>query len=536
MDSFKSRALTKWLVRIGVPLSVFLVILFLAVKFAGSIWLNSQRTQLERVLTDATGLTTRIKGTITATLFPAPGVSLGGITMEHDGNTVVAATSFNVNFDLLPLFDHKLIPHHVDIDQLWLQLPADARARPVLALKPANTSATLARDTFGLKIDLPDRIELHNSTIVVRSPTNDELHFVRGLNLAVHPVQNRLSLLPGHVDQPGDEWLLQLYLNFEQAKFDHLVMGPSRFSARFGPHSGKAELNDSNVFDGMANGTLAWQLANGVPEYQANLTLADFNAGKSVLMFRPSSFIQGRLNVSANLASKGSSLDQLLANASGDVKMEGKDLDLVSTNLDELVTQIIKSKQYNLVDAAAYFFIGPFAVSATKSLDYANVAREFSKPGTAPNKVKRIHTSWRLSNGIATAQDVAMQTQRYLLALKGGVNLVNKTFDNVTIGVVNSRGCAIATQKFYGSIASPSMEKTNILLSLTRPMLDALTKSAKGLVDSKCETPFYSGILVSEAKTPAPDSTQKPAAADSESKIPGDTDSKTPPSNTASEK
>jgi hypothetical protein len=117
-----------------------------------------------------------------------------------------------------------------------------------------------------------------------------------------------------------------------------------------------------------------------------------------------------------------------------------------------------------------------------------------------------------LSNGIASAQDVALQTSRYLLALKGRVNLVKQTFDNVEIGVINRRGCAIATQKFYGPIASPSMERTNILLSITRPMLDALTKSAKGLLDKNCTSPFYSGVLVETAPTPAPQPATEPAA------------------------
>lgn len=512
MDNLLPRRRSRRFIRIWVPLALFLLVLFVAVKFAGSIWLNSQRVQLERVLTDATGLKTRIKGTVTATLFPTPGASLGGISMEYNGNTVVAASSFDANFDLLPLFDRQLVLHQVDINGLWLQLPADEHGKPAFAFKPAETSATVAGTPFGVQVQVPDRIELHNSTIVVNSPKNKELHYVKGLNLALYPVRNRLALFSDQARNPGKAWQLQLFLNFDQARFDHLDMGSTQLSARFGPDRGTANLEASSIFDGTAKGTLDWNLGKEMPEYQANLTLTDFDAGKSVLLVRPSSFIQGRLNVSTNLSSKGTTSNQLLANASGTVQMEGTDLDLTSTNIDELVTRVISSQQYNLVDAAAYFFIGPFAVSATKGLDLANAIRELSKPGTTPNKIKRIHTTWQLSNGIASAQDVALQTSRYLLALKGRVNLVKQTFDNVEIGVINRRGCAIATQKFYGPIASPSMERTNILLSITRPMLDALTKSAKGLLDKNCTSPFYSGVLVETAPTPAPQPATEPAA------------------------
>ena len=43
-------------------------------------------------------------------------------------------------------------------------------------------------------------------------------------------------------------------------------------------------------------------------------------------------------------------------------------------------------------------------------------------------------------------------------------------------------------------------------------MLDALTKSAKGLLDKNCTSPFYSGVLVETAPTPAPQPATEPAA------------------------
>lgn len=508
MDSLLLRTRSKQYLLIAIPLIIFLVLLFLTIKFAGSIWLNGHRSQLEQAISDATGLDTRIKGTVTATLFPTPGISLGGVTMEYKGNTVAAATSFNVNFDVLPLLNDKLILHQIEINQLWLQLQSDAKGRPIFAVKPAGTTAN-AKSSFGLELHLPDQIEILNSTIVVRSAAGEELHSIKGMNLVAYPIQNQFSLGSRSIEDLKKDWQLQLYLNFEQAKFDRLVMGRTRLTARFGPGGGTAELTNSSVFDGTANGTLVWKLRENVPEYQAQLALTNYDAGKSVLLFRPTSFIQGRLNLDADLSSKGTTRDQLLAGMSGNVKMEGTDLDLTTTNLDELVTRIITSRQYNLLDAAAYFFLGPLGVSATKGLDLAK-ALQNPEPGAKPSKIKRIHTSWVLSNGIASAQDVALQTPRYLLALKGRINLLKQTFEGVEIGVINQRGCAAVTQKISGPISSPSLEKTNYLLTFTRPMLDALAKSAKGLVDQNCDSPFYSGVLVEPRPATAPQPVAEP--------------------------
>ena len=502
------------LLRIGVLLGILIVVIFLLVKFSASIWLSGQRTQIEQILTRATGLDTRINGSITATLFPTPGISLGGIRMKRNGDSVLAASGFDANFDFLPIFRHKLVPHHVQINELWLQLPADKNGTPLIGMSTGETSAELGGTPFGLQIQIPDRIEIHNSTIVVTSPENKELHFIKGFNLAVFPTRNRLALLSNQPRVSSNTWQLQLFLNFDQARFERLNMGPTRVSARFGPGKGSAKLEEARVFDGIAKGDLDWNIEKNTPEYRTHLTLENIDAGKSVLLFRPVSFVQGQLNLDADLASQGASLSQVLTNASGSLKMDGTNLDLVTTNIDQMVTRIISSQQYNLMDAAAYFFIGPFAVSATKGFDLANVARDLSRLSDTPNKIKRIHTSWQVGNGIASAEDVAMQTQRYLLALKGRVNLAKQSFDNVEIGVINNRGCAIATQKFYGPIASPSMEKTNILFSLTKPMLDALTKSAKGLVDRNCDKPFYTGALIQAVQTKPPEPVTAPDDAD----------------------
>lgn len=39
------------------------------------------------------------------------------------------------------------------------------------------------------------------------------------------------------------------------------------------------------------------------------------------------------------------------------------------------------------------------------------------------------------------AQDVAMATKQNRVALKGGLDFVNERFDNVTIALIDARGC-----------------------------------------------------------------------------------------------
>ncbi len=486
---------------IAIFAAAVLAALLLLVKFGASLWLNSQRGELEQVLARATGFTVRIKGPVTATLFPTPGLALGNIEVTRDGRSVLTAREFQSSFEVLPLLAGKYIPHGISIHGLNLRLQADAQGVPLVPAVEAETAAsTGGTKARPVRYELPDRIDLHDSNVLVVSPDGKELYAVKRLNLVARPLRNKAALLQG---KEGD-WLLALNVKFEQTRIGELTIGPSQLTVQYGPKKLDANIDKAEVFNGSASGTVSWSDTGPAHNVSTKLTIRDFDASQLLVSFGQDSFIKGRLNLEANLFSTAERLDQLPRHARGTVKLAGEDLDLVTVNLDDLVTRIIKSQQYNLVDAAAYFFLGPLGPQVTKGLDIADVFKEMGKSGTTPNRIVRLSSSWNLAKGIATARDVALETARYRLALKGSVNLLKTEFQNVRIAVVDGRGCAIATQRLDGPIASPRIEKMNILLTLTQPMLDALSKSAKTLVTGNCD-PFYTGdLLPKPVAAPAP--------------------------------
>lgn len=482
-----------------IVVGILLISFALLIRFGASIWLNRHLPQLELALTQATGLTTRIKGTASATLFPTPGFALGNIEMEHTGNLLLTAGEFRANFDLLPLLDGRLVTHEIDVDKLALRLTMDDGGRPVLPVLPPVSSQP---KTKGLRPSVPDIVELHDSDLRVLSTDGKELYRLQRFNMALHPV--RVQPLTGNAS-PQQE--VAIYLNFQQARIQQLIIGPSQLKAQYRPGGLITDITDAAVFGGKADGTVSWISTDTEPRINAKLSINNFDAEQSVTLFRPDPLVKGKLNLQADLSSSGSTNDELIRHLSGSVRLTGNDLELISTNLDELVTRVINSQQYNLVDAAAYFFVGPFAASATKSRDVANVAEELKKPPTTPTKIVKLVSSWKLDKGGATAQDVALQTTRYRLALQGRVNLIKKEFDKIRIAVINNKGCAVASQRLDGPFSAPRTEKLNILATLARPLLGVLSQSAMLLTTTGCE-PFYTGELLPDLSPTSPEKEQ----------------------------
>jgi len=100
---------------------------------------------------------------------------------------------------------------------------------------------------------------------------------------------------------------------------------------------------------------------------------------------------------------------------------------------------------------------------------------------------------WKVKNGIAGATDVALASKKYRIAMKGGLNFINDRFVNVTVAVLDKRGCAVYSQKVHGPFGKPQIDKVSIFESITGSVSNAL-KDAWKLIGGKC-TVFYSGSV-----------------------------------------
>ena len=87
-----------------------------------------------------------------------------------------------------------------------------------------------------------------------------------------------------------------------------------------------------------------------------------------------------------------------------------------------------------------------------------------------------------------------MATKQNRIALKGRINFVNERFDDVTIALIDARGCARVQQKIRGPFRKPVVEKPSVLMSLAGPALNLLKQARDLFTGGKCKV-FYTGSV-----------------------------------------
>jgi AsmA protein len=169
--------------------------------------------------------------------------------------------------------------------------------------------------------------------------------------------------------------------------------------------------------------------------------------------------------------------------------LSGTDLTLEMGNLDEKFSRYESSQNFNLIDVGAFFLAGPLGTAVTKGYNFATVLQ--TTQGSTP--VPTLISHWHIEQGVAHATDVAMATPKNRVAMKGSLNFVDKSFEDVTIALLDEEGCSRVEQKIHGPFAAPQIEQPNVLISLAGPVT-RLLRSAKNLVGGKCAA-FYTGSV-----------------------------------------
>ena len=243
------------------------------------------------------------------------------------------------------------------------------------------------------------------------------------------------------------------------------------------------------LFGGQGSGSLRADLSGSVPQYHVRYSLSKFRIEEFLKILSPKKVAEGSMDFSATLSMRGKTANEMKRTADGEVSLRGENLTLDGVDLDRAFSRYEASQNFNLVDVGAFFFAGPFAPLITKGYNFASLFRGSG----GSSRIRTLVSDWKVERGVAQARDVAMATNEYRIALKGSLDFVNERFNDVTVAVVDEKGCAKVRQKIRGSFGKPVVEKVNVLQSVAGPVLK-LFKQAKKLFGGKCEV-FYAGSV-----------------------------------------
>jgi hypothetical protein len=243
------------------------------------------------------------------------------------------------------------------------------------------------------------------------------------------------------------------------------------------------------LFGGHGFGNVRADASGSVPVYRARYQLAQFQIEELFKVLSPKHAGAGSMDFAANLSLRGKSTDELKRSASGEAAVHGENVRLGIGDLDSKFARYESSQSFNLVDVGAFFFAGPIGLGVTKGFNFARIF-EGSEGSTM---VRTLVSHWQVENGVAHATDVALATPKNRVAMKGALDFVNGQFDDVTVALVDAKGCSSVEQKIHGPFHQPQVEKPSVLAALAGPARKLRTQ-AKGLLGGRCEA-FYTGSV-----------------------------------------
>jgi uncharacterized protein involved in outer membrane biogenesis len=439
---------------------------------------NAYKPRLEAAASGALGMEVSVGGRMGISLFPGLLLTLNDVHIRNLGTDLVSAKEIRLGVDLLPLLHNE-----IRIGKIALIHPSISIERGIDGKfsfeKPGATRATLPALSLA-------NISVSDATVLYADKQSgggfeagDCTSDVRRLLLSGGKSPDLLKNLSFAADLACGEIRTK----------DYTV---SDFKFSVDEKNGVFDIKPvmMRVFGGQGSGSVQADFSGAVPLYHIRYSLLQFRIEQFYKTLSPDKFVEGPMDFSANLTMQGKTVKELTQTANGEASLRGEDLTLNGSNLDLEFSRYESSQHFNLVDVGAFIFAGPVGLAVTKGYNFASIL----KGSGGSSVIRTLVSEWKVERGVAQAQDVAMATKEHRIALLGGLDFVNGRFDDVTVALIDAKGCAKVRQKIHGPFQKPVVEKPNILKSLAGPALALLKKGRKLFPGGECEV-IYAGSV-----------------------------------------
>jgi AsmA protein len=454
---------------------------FLVVGAAATLLLvdaNAYKARFEAAASQALGMQVSIGGRLGIAFFPGLLATLDDVHVHNRGLEIASAKQARFAIELLPLLSRQVRIRSIELKSATIAIERDSRG--LLNLKPPDSvGAALPA------LDWPS-VSLSDATLVYTDKQAGDAVRATACAIVLHRLrysgEKPSSLLKG----------LAFTAELSCAQVLSGGFNVSDLTLTADANNGVLDLNPitTRVFGTQGTGRVHAEFSGAVPAYQVHYSLLQFPVEEFFRATSREDVASGRMDFLADLSMQGHSGKAMRQSAKGQVSLRGERLTIVGSDLDQQFSRFESSQTFNLVDVGAVFFAGPLGLVVTKGFDFANLLQ---KSG-GRSEIRTLVSVWKVEHGVAHAQDVAMATRQNRVAMQGGLDFVNNQFIDVSVALIDAKGCPRLLQKVHGSFQNPVVEKPNLLASLAGPALRLLKKGRELLGDDRCDV-FYAGTV-----------------------------------------
>jgi uncharacterized protein involved in outer membrane biogenesis len=454
------------------------LLIFIAVVLVVFVDANAYKSQLESTATGALGMEVRIDGRLGIGFFPGLLLTLRDVHILNGGADIITAKEARIGVGLISLLRKKVQIRNVVLKQPRISIERDSDGK-------FNFERPDAAGTTAHALDLA-KLSLTDASIVYADKQSGSGFEVGDCSL---------DLLSLHLARGQSPDLLKNLSFTGKLACGEIMAGRFAVSELQVTAEGTDGVFDlkpvtMRAFGAQGSGSIHADFSGATPVYDVHYSLPGFQISEAFKILSPQQAAEGTMDFSATLSMRGKTAHGMKQTLGGQVSLQGEHLTFIGTNLDEAFSRFEDSQNFNLVDLAAFFYAGPFALVVSKGYNFASI---FQGSG-GRSSIRKLVSNWKLRRGQAQARDVAMVTANNRIALQGKLDFVNERYDDVTVALIDARGCVIVKQEMRGSFHNPKVEKPSMLQSLAGPALKLLKQGKDFLTGAECDV-FYSGSV-----------------------------------------
>ena len=465
-------------------LLVVFVALVVIVFVAASVIVNRFKPDLENALTKNIGMETKIDGPIALKILPGISLVANNIKVISNETYFFRAKTIEISLDYLKLFSSEIHVNalHFNDPQVYIARDKDGvfNYQTAFAGMPGLNS-----DDNNYRLVL-DELTINNGRIFYIDIEQGDSLVADGISLHSEEMN-----LPGTIDNI-DPTAIEFSGFVEVNSFKLNMLQADSLHFQIDSRSGKLSIKpkDKSYFRGKSSGKAIVDLTQKPVFIHIQHEINGLDIGEFQIAAGAKELLFGSLNLNLDVTFQSFNWNQAFKTIKGEIKVEGENLLMQGIDLDKALAVYEATQEFDVSNLGALFVSGPYGAVFSKGMNY--VAILTSDLGDA-TEINKFVSNWNLNKGIAKAQDVALSTNKYRLALNGNLDFTNNTYNNIVIAMINADGCAAISEEMNGSFIRPETQTLSSFIGLSGPAENFWMELAKPSRKT-CE-PFYKGSI-----------------------------------------